>query len=206
MHVLHTWQQYGGECDLSWEVWHWEIFRISYPESWCQSHLDKYGSFLSWLNKNIPKGSQFLGLEEMIKEQITVYRKVPCFLLFSKWNHMGELKPKAELHTICTNNPPKKFSSFVLFFNIAYKWLRWESRSYSYSRSLPHVVLSVSKAGIKIHTDNCLREEAKFSFSEKPHVPSVSAQPERHKWTESHVSLQSKQNTDFRSFSLQNTG
>lgn len=125
--------------------------------------------------------------------------------VFSKWNHMEELNPKTELDTICTNNPPKEFASFSLFFNVTWKSLRWESRSYSYSRYLPHVVLSVSKAGIKIHTDICLREEAKFSLCEKPHVPSVSAQPERQKWTESHVSLQSKQNTDFRNFRLQNT-
>lgn len=104
---------------------------------------------------------------------------------------------------------PSKTLFFFFFcfciFNITCKSLTGESRSYSYSRYLPHVVHNVSKTGIKIHIDNCLREEAKFPLREKPHVPSVSAQPERQKWGESHISLQSKQNTHFRSFSLSKT-
>lgn len=32
-----------------------------------------------------------------------------------KWNHIGELNPKVELHRICTNNLQKHFFLFLLF-------------------------------------------------------------------------------------------
>lgn len=104
-----------------------------------------------------------------------------------KIESQGRAKPQSWATYNMHRQPSKKLFFFFFcfcFFNITCKSLTGESRSYSYSRYLPHVVHNVSKTGIKIHTDNSLREEAKFPLREKPHVPSVSAQPERQKGAE----------------------
>lgn len=146
-------------------------------------------------------------MQEVIKSKIQSIGRFHIFFCFFKMESYGRVKPhKHSYIQYAQTILPKAFLPVFFFFLMSHtNHLEEKSRSYSYSRYLPHDVLSVSKAGIKIHTESCLREEAKFSLCEKPHVPSVSAQPERQKWTESHVSLQSKQNTDFRSFTLQNT-